>query len=94
MTSYNKYTGKLKGMEFPVHYDQMFERLEENIAKKKIPRFSLAIASALAVFLIAFSVYYSYPVKQADRNDDTLMAYLFEEENINGNLLTAYVFGD
>lgn len=98
MDDYNIYLNKLKKVRSDIDYsdidyDYIYTRLEKKIARRPVYRLGLALGATLAVLLLVFTVYLNYPAGQTN-NGETIMAYVFEQENVNGNSVNAYVFGD
>jgi cobalamin biosynthesis protein CobD/CbiB len=93
---YNKYISQLKRDRPEINYDRMFARiLQRSSPKPWKPK--LAVAAALAVFLVGFAAYFiSGQSKQLASTDakDPLMAYVFEEnENIDGPVVDYILCG-
>ena len=90
MINYDEYINKLKKESASADYGRMFSRIEQKTISG--PKLRLALAGAIVFLLIGFTVYFGSQSLQTPGND-TLMSYVFEQEDIDGPLLD-YVFYD
>lgn len=86
--AYNKYIDGLKKDPAAPDFNELYSRIERQAVVR--PRARLALAGALAVVLVVFSVYF-FQARQT--GGEMLMSYVFEKESIDGPLLD-YVFKD
>ena len=92
MRSYDEYINKLKKSEFEANYDKMYAQIEDKI-EQKAPRFKLALASAIAVLLISFALFYNYSAYYSEEGE-LLSSYINEQEEINGNMVFDYIYSE
>jgi len=96
MDNYKQYINKLREVEAKIDYDRMYTQIERKISQKSIfglPKIGLALASAVAVLFISFVAYFSY-TPYVSTDDKTMVAYLFEQEEMNGDPVMNYIFMD
>lgn len=96
MADYNEFVNKLRKIRSNINFDKMYLRIEKRIAGRSLqtfPKLTLALAGALAVFLIAFMFYFNLFGQPAD-NSKVMMSYVFEDVEVNGSPVMAYVFGN
>jgi len=91
MISYENYIDKLKGVEAKTNFDQAFAQ----VFHKRVYYYpKLAMAAALTVLVVFFSLFGVQSYYQANNSsDDVLVSYVFESgESSNGAMLVDYVF--
>ena len=58
MDNYKEYINKLKENQSIPDYDQLYTQIEQKIAKKPILPLVFSLAGAVAVLLVAFTIYF------------------------------------
>jgi dolichol kinase len=92
MADYNEYLSEIKKPQAGPDFARLHAQIEQKAGRRAV-RARLALAGTLAVFILAFAVYYLYPSGTVG-NNDVLISYVFEQqETIDGPILE-YVLND
>ena len=89
MMDYKDYISRLKESGGEVDYDRMYSKIRGRLSSR--PRTRLVLAGALALLFISSALYFNSVI--LSQNDEVFMSYVFEQESIEGPLLS-YVFED
>lgn len=93
MISYEEYVGKVKAGRAETDFDAMYQATLRKIADRQKIRARSALAGVVAILVIGFAAYFSYPIRQGGNGQ--LFSYVFDQpQEVSDGPVIDYVFSD
>jgi hypothetical protein len=93
MISYEEYVKKIKAGPAPAEFDGMYRAIGRKIADRQKLRAREALAGVVAILVIGFAAYFSYPVLSGGNGQ--LLSYVFDQQpEVTDGPVIDYVFSD
>jgi hypothetical protein len=93
MISYDEYVNKIRGSEPEADFNRLYQAIGQKITSRQKFRTRSALAGVVAMLVIGFAAYFSYPLLLGGNGQ--LLSYVFDQQpEVTDGPVIDYVFSD